>query len=243
MKFGSTWKAAVATWPGHWAEASISYKRWKKVQPGEDDVLRRLLEECARCNAAFEHLCAAHLAPPRPWRALLGCAVPPAAAEDAGEATATATAAALLEFAQLNQTCAYKIHKRLRKRGVLAATAPRPAPFISGFWRARIRLDALGWAAWDACPVCLGARDEVAEQGIYVLQCGHCLCMPCMRAVWEDGTRRRGVLRNLLLTQELRRAPRCPMCMSRRVLGDAGDVCVWPPEHARRLVEWCDRKP
>ena len=236
MKFGATWKKDVASWPDTWVQSYISYTAWKKTRLESPEALeKRLMDDCRRCDEAFVNMCKARCKSPSScsWlRGMLKTPVTPCN-DDPYQ---------LLQFAQVNQQCVYKICKRLKKRGIWPDAMntwrhlhETPFAFLGGFWRQRLALDADGWVAWDACPVCLGDRHEVSA--VYVLSCGHTLCLDCTKQLW-GAHKGYGILRNVLMTNEITTPPRCPVCRAQRVLGGARERCIWPPNQARALSQW-----
>jgi hypothetical protein len=250
------WRTCAKRMPDHLVDACLDYKKWKRLSSSKHmlqafehrddfrDLLRdELLSDCAQVDAKL-----ARYMPVRESGVVsfvtqlirnLGSFWCVEKTEDDHVGTDV-----LFAFVQLNKETLYKICKRLDR--VYAAKGMCFLKEVHGVYKfifqggmmyTRLQLE-LGQHTTE-CPICLTTIEEAREESgdkwqLFVLDCGHIMCMDCFRATYKIKGMR-GTLFNLLDVSAYRARKEgvvlsCPMCRKNNPWKTMCSMSVWPPD-------------
>jgi hypothetical protein len=224
MKFGRYLREIMETLPSKLANATLSYKKWKKRSKVIKDIstnLAKLGRECNKVNTIFLTETKLYLSGRR------GCFHNFISPSD------------ILQFAQVNKTAMYKICKRLDKRGLTYGAmqwynkivGDRSFDFIGGFWLERLRIE-VNRRSIDPCPVCFQEFD--AKSTFVFSNCCHMICWDCF-ITHAKIKGKRGTVNNVL--QSYCPNVLCPMCRSSNAYFNIRKFNIIPSTNSYLLEE------
>jgi|APGre2960657373_1045057.scaffolds.fasta_scaffold01343_10 hypothetical protein len=240
MKYGASWKSDIASLPKDLAEYSISYKKWKKHSHLTCTSLDALTRECDRVNRLFVHLGTLAL------KSASSASVVFAACSCASVAPHPLD---LYKFATLNKNTVYKVCKRMTKRKVephamqwlAQLQKEHKYEFMGSFVLTRLALEAQSESVMPtlSCPICLEEPQDNPDLTMYLLDCGHAMCITCLVS-WMEARKTKGVLSNVLAYQSYRHHKSCPICRYSRPLSSISEEHIWPKSKSNALRAFQD---
>ena len=220
MKYGKYWKDQVKVLPPQLQQTSLSYKKWKKIEVNNDNIIPILISQC---NIASKTI-VDHINNDSKFLSIFQCK------------RRTFDITQLYQYALLNKQTLYKICKRLDKKNNSNQYKEwlrehyNNFAFNSGIYYKKMELENNRFSSsLEECPICLEKIN--GQTPFFITNCGHMVCYPCTLSIFNITPSYRGRINVLINRRMLYGSNKCcPVCRSPTFMNELNYINVWPTQ-------------
>lgn len=214
MKFGKYWHTQIEKLPKKLQHKTLFYKKWKKININNDNIIFELTNECNIVNdTIIKNI---------NNKSNLFCFTK----------KKLFSMNQLYEYIMLNKLTLYKICKKLDKKfnsnqyKTWLQKHYNDFSFNSGIYYTKISLENNKQSDLT-CPICLDELNESIPS--IITNCGHIVCYSCVLSMYNITEKNRGRISTLISNQNLcNENKNCPICRSSIFTNSINSINVYP---------------